>query len=61
MLDRFKTVGISKGVADAAIKIRTTAYNKACPEHKKRITERKKQDNQKAGANTRRNSFKNIK
>ena len=57
MLDRFKTVGISKGEADEATKIRTTAYNKACREHKKRMIEKRKQNNQKAGANTRRNSL----
>ena len=57
MLDRFKTVGISKSEADEAIKIRTTAYNKACREHKKRMIEKRKQNNLKAGANTRRNSL----
>ena len=52
MIDKFKSVGISKGEADEAIKNRTTMYNRACREHKKRMAEKKKQ------ANTRRNSVK---
>ena len=58
MIDKFKSVGISKGEADEAIKNRTTMYNRACREHKKRMAEKKKQDGLKTGANTRRNSVK---
>jgi hypothetical protein len=58
MIDKFNSVGISKGEADEAIKNRTTMYNRACREHKKRMAEKKKQDGQKPGANTRRNSIK---
>ena len=58
MINKFESVGISKGEADEAIKNRTTMYNRACREHKKRMAEKKKQEGQKTGANTRRNSIK---
>jgi hypothetical protein len=53
MIDRFLTVGISKIEADEAITKRTTAFNKACREHKKRMTEKKKQEGWKIASNTR--------
>ena len=58
MIDRFKTVGLSKTEADEAIKNRTTAYNKACREHKKKMIERKKQEAQKNQTRGRRGSLK---
>ena len=59
MVDRFATVGLERWEVDKAIDAKTTAYNKACREHKKQITENKKKaDNYKAGKNTRKNSIK---
>ena len=35
MVDRFATIGMTKGEVDDVIKARNTAYNRACREHKK--------------------------
>ena len=58
LIDKFKTVGLSQTEADEAIKTRTTAYNKACREHKKKLIEKKKQDAQKNQTRGRRGSIK---
>ena len=57
MIEKFNAAGLSTAEADEAIKTRTTAFNKACREHKKKIIEKRKQDGQKG----RRNSLKNNK
>ena len=61
MIDRFNTVGISRTEADEAIKNRTTAYNRACREYKKMMTEKKKQTGNKQPPRSRRGSLKNNK
>ena len=59
MVDRFATVGLQRWEVDKSIEAKTTAYNKACREHKKLMTEyKKKADSNKAGKNTRKNSLK---
>ena len=58
MIDRFKTVGISRREAEEAIKSRTTTYNRACREYKKMMTEKKKQDGNKQTPRARRGSLK---
>ena len=57
MIEKFNAAGLSTAEADEAIKTRTTAYNKACREHKKKIIEKRKLDGQKG----RRHSLKNNK
>ena len=44
MVERLKTVGLSKGKADKAIKTITMAFNGACREYKNKIAEKKKQE-----------------
>ena len=61
MIDRFNTVGISRTEADEAIKNRTTAYNRACREYKKMMTEKRKQTGNKQPPRSRRGSLKNNK
>ena len=59
MVDRFATVGLQRWEVDKTIEAKTTAYNKACREHKKLVIEyKKKADSNKAGKNTRKNSLK---
>ena len=58
MLDRFKNAGLSQVEADEAIKTRTTSYNRACREYKKKQTEKKKQASGKSSNQSRRGSFK---
>ena len=58
MIDRFNTVGISRTEADEAIKNRTTAYNRACREYKKMMTEKRKQTGNKQPPRSRRGSLK---
>ena len=57
MVDRLATVGLDKWEVDKAIEAKTTKYNRACREHKKKISERKKADDLKKGKTTRRNSI----
>ena len=59
MVDRFATVGMKRWEVDKVIETKTTAFNKACREHKKSITElKKKADINKVGKYTRKNSMK---
>ena len=58
MVERFITVGLSKKEVDETIKARTTAYNRACREHKKLLMEKKKQEGAKAATRIRRGSIK---
>ena len=59
MVDRFATVGMERWEVDKVIEAKTTAFNKACREHKKSITElKKKADYNKVGKHTRKNSVK---
>ena len=58
MVERFITVGLSKKEVDETIKTRTTAYNRACREHKKQLMEKKKQEGAKAATRFRRGSIK---
>ena len=44
MVERFKTVGLTQKEADEAIKARTTAFNRACREFKKKQLEQRKKD-----------------
>ena len=58
MMDWFATVGLQRWEVDKTIEAKTTAYNKACREHKKLMTEyKKKADSNKGGKNTRKNSL----
>ena len=54
MIEKFNAAGLSNAEADEAIKTRTTAFNKASREFKKKMIEKRKQDGQKG----RRNSLK---
>ena len=59
MVDRFATIGLEKWEVDKVIEAKTTAYNKACREHKKSVTESKrKSEPSKSGKSTRKNSLK---
>jgi hypothetical protein len=59
MVDRFATVGLQRWEVDKTIEAKNTAYNKACREHKKLMTEyKKKRESTKVGKTTRRNSLK---
>ena len=59
MVDRFATIGLEKWEVDKVIEAKTTAYNKACREHKKSVTESKrKTDPSKSGKYSRKNSLK---
>ena len=60
MIERFKTVGLSKKEADEAIKARTTAYNRACREFKKKQIELKKQVGSKSSTRANKCNPKNI-
>ena len=59
MVERLATVGLNKWEVDKAIEAKTTAFNRACREHKKKITEYKKKTDEtiKKGKNTRKNSL----
>ena len=59
MVDRFATVGLQRWEVDKTIEAKTTAYNKACREHKLLMTKYKKRTEiNKVGKNTRKNSLK---
>ena len=53
MVERLSTVGLARWEVDKAIEAKTTAFNRACREHKKLTVEPKKQTTK-----TRKNSFK---
>jgi hypothetical protein len=59
MVDRLATVGLERWEVDKAIEAKTTAFNRACREHKKKITEFKKRGEEanKKVKNTRKNSL----
>ena len=59
MVDRMATVGLERWEVDKAIEAKTTAFNRACREHKKKITEFKKRGEEanKKVKNTRKNSL----
>ena len=61
MGDRFTTVGLAKLEVDKAIEAKMTAFNRACREYKKKITEFKKKNHDpnanKKTKSIRKNSF----
>ena len=59
MVDRLATVGLEKWEVDKAIEAKTTVYNRACREYKKKITELKKKSDEanKKAKSTRKNSL----
>ena len=59
MIERFKTVGLTKKEADEAIKARTTAFNRACREFKKKQLDLKKRDGSKSSTRANKSTPKN--
>ena len=59
MVDRLATVGLERWEVDKAIEAKTTAFNRACREHKKRVTEFKKKSDEanKKAKSSRKNSL----
>ena len=56
MVERLSTVGLARWEVDKAIEAKTTAFNRACREHKKHLTELKKKADPKQTMKTRKNS-----
>ena len=57
MVDRFATIGLAKWEVDEAIKAKTTAYNRACREHKKLVDKKARQEETKTTRKSRKNSL----
>ena len=57
MVERLASVGLAKWEVDKAIEAKTTAFNRACREHKKLTTELKKKTDPKQTMKTRKNSL----
>ena len=57
MVERLASVGLAKWEVDKAIEAKTTAFNRACREHKKLSTELKKKTDPKQATKSRKNSL----
>ena len=57
MVERLASVGLARWEVDKAIEAKTTAFNRACREHKKHLTELKKKADPKQTMKTRKNSM----